>query len=716
MATLILTAAGTAVAGPIGGAIGAVAGQLADQTVLGRKPRRGPRLGDLSVQTSSYGSDLPKLFGRLRAAGTVIWATDIVERRSSTGGGKGRPGTVAYSYFASFAVALSARKLRAVHRIWAEGKLLRGAAGDFKTRTRFRFHDGDEDQVADPLIASALGAEAAPAFRGTAYAVFEELELADFGNRIPSLTFEVEADAGSVAIGDIAAELSAGAVSPAATPSVRGFAASGDSLRSALEPLIETASLSLVSEADRLLLQSASGPVAAIRAAEAIAPAEVTRRAAGAVPGEVTLSYHEEARDYQTGTQRARRAGASRRGEAFSLAAVLGAVEAKAFAQERLAALWIGRTSAKLRLLPRRADVKPGCRVRLEGEQGEWKVKRWLLEAAGISLELVRVPATAAAAAGASPGPAVAATDLIHGPTTLRLLDLPMPGSADTPRLFALAAGIELGWRRAALLFSPDDGLTWAEPVRTAEPAIIGTAIGVLGPGGSALIDSRSSAEVRLLNGSMWLESCSDSELAGGANLALLGQELIQFANAEPLGNGRFRLSRLLRGRRGTEAAALAHADGEDFALLTPSTLLALPVPLSALGARAVAVAAGMGDAPEGVEAACLVTGETLRPPSPVHLRAQRKEDGALAVSWVRRSRAGWDWAGGGDVPIGEERELYRVTIAGGAATRTFELTEPLLNYAAADRQADGIAFPVTIEVRQAGTFAASMPAVLTFG
>jgi hypothetical protein len=716
MATLILTAVGTAVAGPIGGAIGAIAGQMADQAVLGRRPRRGPRLGDLSVQTSSYGSDIPKLFGRMRVAGTVIWATDLIERRSSTGGGKGRPGTISYSYFANLAVALSARKVRAVHRIWADGKLLRGAAGDFKARTAFRFHDGDEDQPADPLIESALGTGTAPAFRGTAYVVFEELELGDFGNRIPSLTFEIEADPGAVAIGGIAAELSGGLVTAGETPGVRGFAASGDSLRSALEPLVAAASLSLVPDSDRLLVAAASGSAAALAAADRVGAPEVSRRAAALVPSEATLSYYDEARDYQTGTQRARRGGGSARGETSGLAAVLTASEAKAFAEERLAALWTGRTAAKLRLLPRRADARPGRLVAIEGEQGLWKVRRWLLDVGGVALDLVRVPASGAPAAGASAGPAVGAADLVHGPTTLRLLDLPLPGAGDAPRLFALAAGVEPGWRRAALLFSADDGLTWREAVRTAEPAILGTCIDALAPGGSALIDADGSIEVALLSEVMWLEGCSDAELAGGANLASIGSELIQFGIAEPLGDGRFRLSRLLRGRRGTEAAAPAHQAGEDFALLKASTLLALPVPIASLGARARAVAAGIGDPPEGIEAERIVTGESLRPPSPVHLRAQLREDGALVVSWVRRSRAGWEWAGGSEVPLGEERELYSVTIAAGQAARTFTLAEARLVYTAAERQADAITFPAAIAVTQVGTFAASVPAAIAFG
>lgn len=50
-------------------------------------------------------------------AGTVIWATDLVEHRDRQGGGKGRPKTTTYSYTASFAVLLSSRPIRSVGRI-----------------------------------------------------------------------------------------------------------------------------------------------------------------------------------------------------------------------------------------------------------------------------------------------------------------------------------------------------------------------------------------------------------------------------------------------------------------------------------------------------------------------------------------------------------------------------------------------------------------------
>jgi hypothetical protein len=52
-------------------------------------------------------------------------------------------------------------------------------------------HRGDEDQEADSLIASKEGgSDDAPAYRGTAYVLFENMPLARFGNRLPQLNFE----------------------------------------------------------------------------------------------------------------------------------------------------------------------------------------------------------------------------------------------------------------------------------------------------------------------------------------------------------------------------------------------------------------------------------------------------------------------------------------------------------------------------------------------
>ena len=91
MATIVFSAIGTVLGGPLGGALGALVGQQLDRAVMGSPRREGPRLKELAVQSSSYGTAIPRLFGRMRVAGTVIWSTDLTEQRTRQGGGKGRP-------------------------------------------------------------------------------------------------------------------------------------------------------------------------------------------------------------------------------------------------------------------------------------------------------------------------------------------------------------------------------------------------------------------------------------------------------------------------------------------------------------------------------------------------------------------------------------------------------------------------------------------------
>ena len=91
MATLALSTVGTLFGGPVGGAIGSLVGQSIDQQIFG-SPRRGPRLGDLSVQTSSYGTQIPRIYGTMRVAGSIVWSTDLVQS-GETSGAKGQPDT-----------------------------------------------------------------------------------------------------------------------------------------------------------------------------------------------------------------------------------------------------------------------------------------------------------------------------------------------------------------------------------------------------------------------------------------------------------------------------------------------------------------------------------------------------------------------------------------------------------------------------------------------
>ncbi|MEM0907099.1 MAG: glycoside hydrolase/phage tail family protein [Pseudomonadota bacterium] len=191
MATLVLQAAGHAAGsllGPVGAmagrAAGALAGHVVDQRLLNDDPDQSVgRIDDLTVQTSSEGNSIPKVYGRMRLAGTVIWSTDFVEQSKTSSGGKGGPKVTEYSYTVSFAVALCEGPIARIGRVWADGDPL-----DL-TKITMRVYEGRGDQEADPLIEGIEGV--APAYRGLAYVVFEHLPIGAFGNRLPQLTFEV---------------------------------------------------------------------------------------------------------------------------------------------------------------------------------------------------------------------------------------------------------------------------------------------------------------------------------------------------------------------------------------------------------------------------------------------------------------------------------------------------------------------------------------------
>ncbi|WP_371345283.1 glycoside hydrolase/phage tail family protein [Ancylobacter sp. IITR112] len=207
MATLILGALGGTIGGALFGPVGALAGRALgalggsaiDSLVLNPGQRtQGPRLAEFGTMTSTEGAALPRLYGRARLSGQVIWAApvqEVVSTQTQASGGKGGmagggASTTTYSYFGSFAVGLCEGPVTRLGRIWADGRLLDTRA------LNVRLHKGGEDQLPDPLIEARE--PGAPAYRGLAYLVFERLPLARFGNRLPQISVEVERAVGAL--------------------------------------------------------------------------------------------------------------------------------------------------------------------------------------------------------------------------------------------------------------------------------------------------------------------------------------------------------------------------------------------------------------------------------------------------------------------------------------------------------------------------------------
>ncbi|TBN43706.1 host specificity protein [Paracoccus subflavus] len=206
MATIVLSAVGASLGGSFGGAVlglsgavigravGATVGRAIDQKLLGNGSRavETGRIDRLRLQTGGEGMPIPRIWGQMRVPGHVIWASPLEEiaRSEDAGGGKGSPRSTVMqiSYRLSAALALCEGRILGVGRVWADGEEI--SADDLNMRV----YKGDENQYPDPAIAAHEG-QMAPAYRGLAYVVLEDLNLEPWGNRMPQLSFEVTAPA-----------------------------------------------------------------------------------------------------------------------------------------------------------------------------------------------------------------------------------------------------------------------------------------------------------------------------------------------------------------------------------------------------------------------------------------------------------------------------------------------------------------------------------------
>lgn len=194
MATLVLQAVGAtlgSVFGPIGSAlgasIGAAAGYRIDQSLINStRTIEGSRLSGARTVSAEDGAPIPRVYGYARITGTIIWATQLEEQKfTRRQGAKGGPKVTSYSYFGNVAFGLCEGEIAHVKRIWADGKEL-----DLRD-IECRIYRGSQLQQPDPLIQAKQGSDNAPAYKGLAYVVFEQLALERFGNRIPQMQFEV---------------------------------------------------------------------------------------------------------------------------------------------------------------------------------------------------------------------------------------------------------------------------------------------------------------------------------------------------------------------------------------------------------------------------------------------------------------------------------------------------------------------------------------------
>jgi len=279
--------------------------------------------------------------------------------------------------------------------------------------------------------------------------------------------------------------------------------------------------------------------------------------------------------------------------------------------------------------------------------------------------------------------------------TDMILMDIPLLRDQDDGLgFYAAACGYVEGWHGAQAYKSNDDGLTWSSYGRAfLNEAAIGAASGVLGNFyGGNIFDELNSITVVMINGT--LASDTEINVLNGANVALLGDEIIQYKTATLTATDTYLLTGLLRGRRGTEWAMATHVTGERFVVLSETTTYLFDASSAeydlARNYKGVSFGGYLDEAPT---ITFTHTAMALHPYAPVLLGGGRNTALDVILTWTRRTRTGGAWNNYSDVPIGETTEAYEVEIWNSGYTvlkRTITgITSATTTYSAAQQTTD---------------------------
>lgn len=485
-------------------------------------------------------------------------------------------------------------------------------------------------------------------------------------------------------------------------PFINGYRVDGPaSCRAAMEPVLAAAGLSLADGPEGLTARApARLPQIDIAPADLVAgdgPLLSRRRPdPGEAVRQVALGYADRDRDYLTGTVTASRFGSGSLA-AENTALVLDAGGARSTVEQMLAARATAAETLGFALPEAFAGLEPGDVVAFAGtaegpfqitELHDGTVRRVRARALPGNPEMAVTSDGPGAAPSAPPPRAVPLVVAAHLP--------PDPGDPGTTRLAIGATASP--WPGAVTVV---DALTGVRLVRLGQAAAIGETLEAVGEGPVAVWDAFGALTVRLYSGH--LASADDLPVLAGTNrLALetsLGWEVIGFAAAELVAPATYRLSRLLRGLGGTEAAMAATVPGARVMVLDTRVAL-MTLPPGWLGGEGTMRAyAGATDV-EGI-ALTVATGlEPALPLAPVHLSARRDPaSGDIALSWIGRSRAdtgNWAFA---EVPGDGVPDDWLVSILDGdAALREIVVAGTATTYPAAQQAADFGGLPASFD------------------
>jgi len=254
----------------------------------------------------------------------------------------------------------------------------------------------------------------------------------------------------------------------------------------------------------------------------------------------------------------------------LELPMALDATEAKRIAERLMASAWIERDAYEFALRPGFLRLDPTDLARLDAPGGAEMAVRLTQVDTGANYELRAKAVRHVGSAYASDtigdrghGFAVSGT-LAQVPSRWIVPDSGLLqdrhdlGGVAARRYFFAAPQVAGKWDGLAP-YASRDGSDWDVAAQVDAPSLIGACVtGIGSPRSVWSWDDASEIEIRMRDPDGDLASISERQVLDGGNAALIvdrdsASELIQLRDVAVLGKDRFRLSRLLRGRRGSD-------------------------------------------------------------------------------------------------------------------------------------------------------------------
>jgi hypothetical protein len=529
----------------------------------------------------------------------------------------------------------------------------------------------------------------------------------------------------------------------ALTDTVTGYAVGRQmSARDAIQPLASAYQFDASEQDDRLVFRKRGGATVATLTYDEL----VREGAAGVVeetiaqeadlPVRMMVRHIDAARAHEPGAQFWQRpkSPASVTGAiqeaSLDLALTLTPSQAKRTARRLITAVWAERTSLRFRTTWQRLALVPGDSIVLTLRDATTQRARITRADIGadytLRLEAVTESATAYTLIATADGGSGYMPQAIPAPYLVAGFwpDMPLLTSADDLAGGGLRSYVAGGrnpgtpvWAGAALLQSRDGGTSFDVITGIGEAALHGVLQTAL-PGTTRpnLWDRTTVLDVLMLEGGADLATVAEIDALNGANRAAVihpttgAAEIIHFVNVQALANNVYRLTQLVRGRRGTDfgvgAPAAVGSPAGSRLLILDGAVQRVSQPGGDLGVPLLWKMPG----PYTDPAALPWQGRTARgraeqPYSPVRLAATRDGGDNISLTWVRRGRLNAGiFPRISRVPIGETALEYEVEILdapGGAVVRTFAgLTSAAASYTAAQQVADFGSVQSTVHVR----------------